>query len=259
MLNCAKRLRTSTVTLYHKIAAVKEMILEKLKALEHQFDVRILYACESGSRAWGFASANSDFDVRFIYVHKMDYYLSIDEQRDVIELPINDVLDINGWELRKALRLFRKSNAPLYEWLQSSIVYAEDKDFVESIRSLIPCHFSARAEMHHYLSMAKGVLESELSAEMVRLKKYFYSLRPVLAAKWIAELKSVPPMDFKSLRMLMPRQFDGVVDELLAIKANVDESFMVERHSDLNAYIDESIRYYEARVPARAAKEKMLK
>jgi predicted nucleotidyltransferase len=95
---------------------MKEIIFEKLKSIEHQFDVKILYACESGSRAWGFASPDSDYDVRFIYVHKMDYYLSIDEQRDVIELPINDVLDINGWELRKALRLFRKSNAPLYEW-----------------------------------------------------------------------------------------------------------------------------------------------
>jgi uncharacterized protein len=80
---------------------VKEIILEKLKSIECQFDVKILYACESGSRAWGFASPNSDFDVRFIYVHRMDYYLSIDDQRDVIELPINDVLDINGWELRK--------------------------------------------------------------------------------------------------------------------------------------------------------------
>ena len=233
---------------------MKEVILEKLKSIEYQFDVNILYACESGSRAWGFASPDSDFDVRYIYVHKMDYYLSIDEQRDVIELPINDVLDINGWELRKALRLFRKSNAPLYEWFQSPIVYAEDKDFVESIRSLIPCHFSARAGMHHYLSMAKGVFESELSGEMVRLKKYFYSLRPLLAAKWIADVKSVPPMDFNSLRKLMPRQFDSVVDELLATKANVDESFTIERHSDLNAYIDESIRYCEARVPAASTK-----
>lgn len=228
---------------------MKEIILEKLRSIEHQFDVKILYACESGSRAWGFASPDSDFDVRFIYVHKMEYYLSIDEKRDVIELPINDVLDINGWELRKALRLFRKSNAPLYEWLKSPIVYGEEKGFAQSIRSLMPCHFSARAGMHHYLSMAKGVLESELSGEMVRLKKYFYSLRPVLAAKWIADCKSVPPMDFHSLRKLMPEQFDGIVDELLGIKGNVDESFMIEKHSDLNAFIEESIHYCETRVP----------
>jgi uncharacterized protein len=240
--------------LHLKVIAVKEIIAEKLKAIEHQFDVRILYACESGSRAWGFASPDSDYDVRFIYVHRMDHYLSIDEQRDVIELPINDLLDINGWELRKALRLFRKSNAPVYEWLQSPIVYAEDSNFVQELRSMMPGTFSPRAAMHHYLSMAKGVFESELSGEMVKLKKYFYALRPVLAAKWIADVKSAPPMDFGSLRKLMPEQFSCVVDELLAIKTNVDESFMIERHCDINAYIDESIRYCEARVPAASSK-----
>lgn len=233
---------------------MKELILEKLKSIEHQFDVKILYACESGSRAWGFASPDSDFDVRFIYVHKMDYYLAIDEQRDVIELPINDMLDINGWEIRKALRLFRKSNAPIYEWLQSPIVYGQDEAFVQSIRSLMTFHFSARAGMHHYLSMAKGVFESELSTEMVRLKKYFYALRPVLAARWIADLKSVPPMDFNSLRKLMPGQFEGAVDKLLAIKTKVDESFLIEKQFDLNAFIDESIRYCEAKTPEACAK-----
>src|SRR5688500_17692067 len=162
---------------------MKEIIFEKLKSIEHQFDVKILYACESGSRAWGFASPDSDYDVRFIYVHRMDYYLSIDEQRDVIELPINDVLDINGWELRKALRLFRKSNAPLFEWLQSPIVYETNPAFVEDMTRLMSGSFSARAAMHHYLSMAKGVFESDLSAEEVKLKKYFYALRPILAAK----------------------------------------------------------------------------
>ncbi len=94
---------------------MKTVIIEKLKSIERDFDVRILYACESGSRAWGFASPDSDYDVRFIYVHRIDYYLSIEERRDVIELPVNDLLDINGWELKKALRLFRKSNAPIYQ------------------------------------------------------------------------------------------------------------------------------------------------
>lgn len=228
---------------------MKEVILEKLKAIEYQFDVRILCACESGSRAWGFASPDSDYDVRFVYVHKTDYYLSIDDLRDVIEVPINDVLDINGWELRKALRLFRKSNAPLYEWLQSPIVYAADPTFVSEIKALMPRHFSPRAGMHHYLSMAKGVFESELSGEMVKLKRYFYALRPVLAAKWIADIKSVPPMDFKSLSVLMPEQISKLVDELILIKARVDESFMLERNFAINAFIGECIRYCEARVP----------
>jgi len=228
---------------------MKAIILEKLKYIEHQFEVRILYASESGSRAWGFASTDSDYDVRFIYVHKMDYYLSIDDNRDVIELPISDVLDISGWELRKALRLFRKSNAPLYEWLQSPIVYAADPNFVGVMKSLMSSNFSTRAAMHHYLSMARRVFESELSGEMVKLKRYFYALRPVLAAKWIADMKSFPLMEFKSLSVLMPDRISALVNELLSIKVKVDESFVIERKSDINAFIEESIRYCEARVP----------
>jgi uncharacterized protein len=228
---------------------VKEIILEKLKAIEHQFDVRILYACESGSRAWGFASPDSDYDVRFVYVHKAHYYLSIDDQRDVIELPINEVLDINGWELRKALRLFRKSNAPLYEWLQSPIVYSASLPFADEVKALMPMHFSSRAGMHHYLSMAKGVFESELSGERVKLKRYFYSLRPVLAAKWIADMKSVPPMEFKSLSVLMPDRIRALANDLLSIKVKVDESFMIDRKSEINAFIEECISYCEARIP----------
>lgn len=228
---------------------MKKIILEKLKAIEHRFDVRILYACESGSRAWGFASPDSDYDVRFVYVHKADYYLSIDDFRNVIEVPISDLLDINGWELRKALKLFRKSNAPLYEWLQSPIVYAADLTFVSEMKALMPTNFSSRAGMHHYLSMAKGVFENELSGEMVKLKRYFYALRPVLAAKWIADMKSVPPMEFKNLGVLMPEQISTLVDELLSIKGKVDESFMIARKPEINAFIEESIRYCEARVP----------
>jgi uncharacterized protein len=228
---------------------MKEIIVEKLRAIEHQFDVKILYACESGSRAWGFASPDSDYDVRFIYVHRMDHYLSIDERRDVIELPIEDVLDINGWELRKALRLFRKSNAPLYEWLQSPIVYTADHTFVAEMKALMSSNFSTRSAMHHYLSMAKGVFERELSGEMVKLKKYFYALRPILAAKWIADAESVPPMDFKSLRELLPARMNILVDELLSIKGKVDERFLVEKNWEVNAFMEECIHYCEARVP----------
>lgn len=231
-------------------SAMKDIILEKLNAVERQFDVRILFACESGSRAWGFASLDSDFDVRFLYVHKSDHYLSLDEQRDVIELPISDALDINGWELRKALKLFRKSNAPLYEWLQSPVVYREDPAFARELRSLMPGYFSARAALHHYLSMAKGVFDSELLREKVKLKKYFYALRPVLSAKWIIDETSLPPMELGRLRKLMPDHCNAVVDELLSVKTQVDESFQIERRPGLNDFIAESIRACEAQIPA---------
>jgi predicted nucleotidyltransferase len=104
---------------------INKLILEQLEQIEQEEQVTILYACESGSRAWGFPSQDSDYDVRFIYLHKPEWYLSIYDKRDVIERPINNMLDINGWDLRKALNLFRKSNPPLLEWLQSPIQYKE--------------------------------------------------------------------------------------------------------------------------------------
>jgi len=227
---------------------MKEVILQKLREIECQFDVKILYACESGSRAWGFASPDSDFDVRFIYVQRIDHYLSIDEQRDVIELPVNAVLDINGWELRKALRLFRKSNAPVYEWLQSPIVYLENDAFSHEVRGFMSNYFSKRAAMHHYLSMAKGVIETELSGEKVKLKKYFYALRPLLAAQWIADKNEVPPMEFGRLRESLPSEINSLINDFLKKKMEVDETFRVQRNQELDVFIHERLKYCEAKV-----------
>src|SRR4051794_14574214 len=105
---------------------VSQRVSAALLAVEHEKDVRVLYACESGSRAWGFASRDSDYDVPFLYVHERDWYLSVDDRRDVLEYPLRDELDVSGWELRKALRLLRKSNPPLLEWLNSPMVYRDD-------------------------------------------------------------------------------------------------------------------------------------
>lgn len=232
---------------------MNNIILQKLKEIEQTHQVTILYACESGSRVWGFASPDSDYDVRFIYIHSKDFYLSIDEQRDVIDLPINDLLDINGWELRKALRLFRKSNAPIYEWLQSPIVYQMDADFLASIQSLFTEYFSSRAMMHHYISMAKTVFENELSGSEIRLKKYFYALRPILACRWIADTGAVPPMEFSKLRTLMDDSLTSITDDLLNTKAQVDERYTIKTIEVLNRFIEDQIRYCEQVVPQRVS------
>ena len=230
---------------------MNNIILQKLKEIEQTYQVTILYACESGSRAWGFASPDSDYDVRFIYAHNKDFYLSIDEQRDVIELPINELLDINGWELRKALRLFRKSNAPIYEWLQSPIIYQMNDDFITSMQSLFTEYFSSRAMMHHYISMAKSVFENELSGSEVKLKKYFYALRPILACRWIANSGAVPPMEFSKLRILMDSSFTLTINELLNAKSQVDERYTIKPIDSLNRFIEDQIRYCEQTVPQR--------
>ena len=150
----------------------------ELKRIEQEEGVRILYACESGSRAWGFPSKDSDYDVRFIYVRPVDWYLSLFDKRDVIERPISDQLDINGWDLKKALNLFRKSNPPLLEWLQSPIQYMEQYGVTEQIRQLSPLTFSPRSSMYHYLHMAKGNFREYLQGDVCENQKVFLCVTP---------------------------------------------------------------------------------
>src|ERR1700761_5948941 len=222
-----------------------ETILQTINTLEKENQVQILFACESGSRAWGFASPDSDYDVRFIYLQPRNNYLSIHERRDVIELPVNEILDVNGWDIRKALQLFLKSNAPLYEWLQSPIVYKEDSGFAAELRKLMPVYFSHRAGCHHYLSMTRNTFENDLQDPEVKLKKYFYALRPALACRWILEKRAVPPMEFHQLRTLVTDAgWQQEVDVLLARKKVAGEKEYIEPvrllHDWIAATIDES-------------------
>ena len=183
------------------IEAIDEVVQAALQQIEQEHAVRIVFACESGSRAWGFPSADSDYDVRFIYVQQPDWYLSIDveQRRDVIEVPINDQLDINGWDVRKALHLFRRSNPPLLEWLGSPIIYLERYSVAQQLRELAPQCYSPRACMYHYLHMAQGNFRDYLRAEQVRVKKYFYVLRPLLGVLWLENNLGVVPTEFTRL------------------------------------------------------------
>jgi len=174
-------------------------IQEALTRVETEHEVTVLYACESGSRAWGFASADSDFDVRFVYLRRTPWYLSIAPRRDVIEIPVSGQLDVSGWDLPKALDLFRRSNPPLLEWIQSPIVYRAKSRLIERLRGLLPSYYSPISCMYHYLSMADGNLREYLKGEEVWTKKYFYVLRPVLACLWIERGLGPAPTEFQKL------------------------------------------------------------
>ena len=152
---------------------MKEIILEQLKKLEQQRDIKILFACESGSRGWGFHSPDSDYDVRFVYVHKKDWYLSIEDRKDFIEFPKDDILDITGYELRKMLKLFRSSNAVIFEWIQSPVMYRKNEAFLERIKLLVKEYYSPKAGLHHYLGLTRNTFEAYLQAERVKLKNTF--------------------------------------------------------------------------------------
>lgn len=168
--------------------------------------MRVLLAVESGSRAWGFASPNSDYDARFIYVHPREWYLSVglEEQRDVIEYPIVDEIDINGWDLHKALRLFWKSNPAFVEWIQSPIVYREHGVFPTLAREALPAIYSCEKGIYHYRSMARNTFRGYLRADQVSLKKYFYVLRPLLAVRWLEKYQQTAPIEFEKLLTLAP-------------------------------------------------------
>jgi predicted nucleotidyltransferase len=217
---------------------MKDVISSKLIEVEAQSQIKILLAVESGSRAWGFPSPDSDYDVRFIYVHPKDYYLSIDDQRDVIELPVDEVLDINGWDIRKALKLFAKSNAPLFEWLQSPIVYQSDDQFHKALVQLMPLYFNPRAMFHHYFSMAKAAIEGkEFVGDQIKLKKHFYALRTLLSCEWILERNEIPPMEFGKLRVLLDSELNKIVDDLLELKGKMDETFTIKSPPLIQSWI----------------------
>lgn len=223
-------------------------INQALQTIEQEENIRILYACESGSRAWGFPSQDSDYDVRFIYLRPVEWYLSIFEKRDVIERPINNMLDLNGWDLRKALNLFRKSNPPLLEWLQSPIPYMEKYSIAEQIRAISPLTFSPRSCMHHYLHMAQGNYRQYLQGEQVKIKKYFYVLRPILACEWIERNNTIPPMEFDVLvEELVPEdsELKMVIHKLLARKKAGDEMDYEPRINPINEFLENRLAYYE--------------
>ena len=224
-------------------------ILDSLAQIEKDHKVKILYACESGSRAWGFASPDSDYDVRFIYVHRADWYLDIalERKRDVIEIPIRDDLDVSGWDLRKALGLMRKSNPPLLEWLRSPIVYWECVEAVLELRRLSEAFFSPVACGYHYLSMAKGNYRDYLQGPQVRLKKYLYVLRPILAVQWIEQELGPVPTEFQILvDTLVGDNFLKVqIEALLALKRRSLESDYGEAVPVLNQFIEDELERLE--------------
>jgi hypothetical protein len=220
-----------------------QRIQETLTRIEAEHGVRILYACESGSRGWGFDSADSDWDVRFIYCHPRDWYLSIEEERDVIELPIDDLLDVNGWDLRKSLRLMKKSNPVLLEWLSSPIVYREDADVMAAYRSLAQDFYQPAACLHHYLHMAKGNFREYLQGETVWLKKYFYVLRPVFACLWIERESGVVPMVFDDLvaGVVKDGELKSCIAKLTELKRSGTEMSSGARISMIHSYLEHEI------------------
>ncbi|MCS6993196.1 MAG: nucleotidyltransferase domain-containing protein [Anaerolineales bacterium] len=237
-----------------------ESIQSALSKIEAEEKVKIFYACESGSRAWGFPSADSDYDVRFLYIHPVEWYLSVEEKRDVIERPLSpEGFDVSGWDLRKALRLFRKSNPPLLEWLGSPIIYRETTDIVSHMRQLAEKYYSPLGCIYHYLHMARGNYRDYLRGERVWTKKYFYVLRPLLAILWIERGYGVAPTAFSILldRLVTDPALREAIDNLIEQKRQGNELSEGPRIPLISEFIESELARLETAVSAPANKPPM--
>lgn len=208
---------------------MKAKILQYLEAIESEKNIKILLACETGSRAWGFPSPDSDYDVRIIYVHKKDWYLSLTEKKDTIErMYENNDIDITGWDLRKSLRLLTKSNGALLERIQSPIIYKQDENFVKEINKLSVTAYSRIATCYHYLSKAKKCYAEISGLENYKLKKFFYALRAALACKWILEKEEKPPIFFSYMMdgLQLETSIRAQINDLIELKATKNEAYL---------------------------------
>lgn len=213
-------------------------IKEKLSQIEARENIRIIYACESGSRAWGFASADSDYDVRFIFVRPVQDYLRVKELPDFIDAELNDVYDINGWDLKKFCKQLYKSNPVIFEWAGSPIVYRNTSEW-EKVSEVMKDFIQDEKMLHHYKGMGKNNVRTNFCTSEVVLKKYLYVLRPVLACVWIMQKHSVPPTEFMSLvEEVLPSELRNIVDELLTAKMNGSEKQIGSRISELDLFIE---------------------
>lgn len=214
------------------------LVPQKLRELEWEHHMKVLYAVESGSRAWGFASPDSDFDVRFVYVRPREFYLKLEKTRDVIEEPIDDTWDVSGWDLPKALRLLHASNPSIFEWAASPLVYCSTDAWERRIAPALPAFFRPHKSVYHYLSMAFRTAKENLTGETVKAKKYFYILRPILAAKWVIANGTPPPMLFEELvGSQLEEALVPMVNELVRKKKELPELDRIPRIPTLDKYI----------------------
>lgn len=215
---------------------INKEIKDSLIEIEQKFDVEILLAVESGSRAWGFASPDSDYDVRFIYLQKSEEYLRIDDNKDYIDWALDEVLDINGWDLKKALLAFGKGNPNLMEWASSPIVYQKSVKW-DSMWEVAKKYFSEKASLNHYYGTANSTYNKYLTGDKVKYKKYFYALRPLLCCRWIERYHEIPPMEFSTLLQLFDGSDKDLSGDLLTAINSLVEKKVLTVEGELNDHI----------------------
>ena len=217
---------------------MKNKIIALLNDIAVKENITILYACESGSRAWGFPSTDSDYDVRFVYVRKQNAYLNIRKTDDQLSYPITDDLDIYGWDLKKFLQLLHKSNCTPFEWLQSPVVYMKNDAFYIEVVAVLPTYFNDAQQLYHYKGIAYGSLK-DATIDTIGIKKLFYVIRPLLAALWIVMYKQYPPMHMAGLLKPVSTDLKTTINDLIAQKSIAGEKEVLTIDETIKAFISE--------------------
>lgn len=220
---------------------MRETIINYLRSIEKEFNVKVLFAVESGSRAWGFASADSDYDARFIYYSRLEAYLGINPVNEVIEKMIKDkepLIDIVGWDLRKFATLFLKSNPTVSEWLTSDIIYI-NSPYMKKFNNLFRQGFSKNALINHYTKLARTNYEKYIRKEEqeVNLKKYVYVLRALACVEYINKHNDLPNLNYKKVIDNLPVYVSDFMNKIIDLKMK-SESMRGSKNEKINSYIE---------------------
>ena len=236
-------------------------IQTELDAIERKETIRIVLAVESGSRAWGFPSRDSDYDVRFLYVGPIESYLTVTPRRDVIERPVDAVLDINGWDMRKALQLMLRSNAVLIEWLTSPVRYRSWAG-ADELLALARSAASLMALAHHYRSQARSSVDPAGSAGgPIPLKRYCYAVRSALAVAWIRQRREAPPMEIGALLagLTLPESLVRSIHQMIAEKLEATEDATTPGQAIIDTFLADALSAPDPKTTATAREEMSLR
>jgi len=225
---------------------IRQDILKKLKETEITYGVKIILAIESGSRGWGFAAKDADYDCRFLYVHSKDWYLSIVDKKDFIEYAVDEVFDIKGIDIKKALQYIVKPDASIYEWLSSNEVYICNDDIVKKLKDLTDVFFNPISISWHYMGLAKKMIDAINEVDNAKIKKYFYILRPIANLEYIRQYKKMPPMEYDRTfqEIHVPAPIQEAVAKLKELKLASTEHHKIPRHELLLSYFNSEMERF---------------
>jgi hypothetical protein len=221
--------------------------MQKLQATEEKYEVKIPLSIESGSRGWGFAATNADYDCRFLYVHKKDWYLTVREKKDFIEYAVDEVFDIKGYDISRALKYIMKSQATIYEWLSSNVIYIRDEAITSKLQNLAADFFNPVSVSYHYLSLARKMFKEIDGAEAAKVKKYFYILRPIANLNYIRQYRKMPYMEYdRTLAEIdLSPEINGAIQELKELKMTLKEHDLIPKYKPLTGYFADEIEKFD--------------